>query len=417
MRTNPERLAWRILLTAFAVFLLLCGSVLYLIQWYIFQSTVDLALDLTVSRGTVRIKLPNTEEPIAVTDRRDDLERDAVILTDPTSQAVLTFSDPRSGEPIASLVIFRDSELSLIQAQAPRFGLNNNPYAIQVSSPSGRYEVLILETARRPINFELLSAQAFTRMTEHGHYIIDANGQKTTVTVREGQALVIERNTGQPVDLASQQRAVVAPPESSPSVLEAERSLLTNSDFSLDYEIGWEFYNDREPPGSARNTVFDGRSVVVIDRSQANWPDLSLGHGETGLVQFLDADVSGYGYLEIRATFYVDEQSLSTCGVAGSECPMMINMIYEDADGARQVFIHGFYASHDPSLGYPQACATCRSDHERINLRSWYTYETGNLMELWPAEQRPVRINQISFYASGHAYKVYVSEVDILVAD
>jgi hypothetical protein len=217
--------------------------------------------------------------------------------------------------------------------------------------------------------------------------------------------------------LGDGQRSVIETHGDELRALEAERNLIMNSDFAQDFETGWDFYNDREPPGTAYNAVFDGRPVAVIDRSQENWPNLRLGHGETGLVQFLDTDISDHDYLELRATFYVQEQSLSTCGVAGSECPMMVRMVYDDINGTEQVYIHGFYANHDPAQGWPLACATCRTDHERIALNSWYTFESGNLMALLPSELRPARVRQVSFYASGHAYKIYVSEIALLVAE
>ncbi len=103
------------------------------------------------------------------------------------------------------------------------------------------------------------------------------------------------------------------------------------------------------PPGSVYNAVIDGRPVVVFDRSQENWPGIRLGHGETGLIQSIEMDVSEYPTLELRATFYVDEQSLSTCGQRGSECPMMFRIDYVDVQGGERAYITGFYALHDPA--------------------------------------------------------------------
>lgn len=414
MRSNPERLAWRVLLASFIVFQLLCGSVIYLAQWFLFRSTVDMGLDLAAARGTVILTHPNTEEAIAVADRRSDLEQGTIIHTDSTSQALLTFVDPNTGQPVASLVLFRDSEITLNLAKAPRFGLNRAPYRIQVSSMSGSSDVLILGNDHRGVQLDIVSPQATAQMTDSGKYSIDISEQDTQVTTYSGLALVIENGTDRKVVLANDERTVIGDGEK-PAILEAEQSILTNGDFSSLIETGWNSYNDREPPGAVQNVIFDRRPAVMIDRAQQNWPDEILGHGETGLVQFLDVDVSDYSYLEIRATFYVDEQSLSTCGIAGSECPMMIRMKYLDPEGQPQVFIHGFYATYDPGLDYPTICLSCRTDHERINLKSWFTYESGNLITQAPT-QRPVHITELSFYASGHAYKVYVSEIELLVA-
>jgi hypothetical protein len=257
----------------------------------------------------------------------------------------------------------------------------------------------------------------FARMSTSGQSLVDVSSRNTRATVRQGEMWVVESSSGQNATVEAGESSILRDRASELHAQEAEQALVANGNFEEPYSVGWEFYNDREPPGTAYNSVFDGRSVVVIDRSQANWPDLALGHGETGLVQRLDVDVSGRSSLELRAAFYVAEQSLSTCGVAGSECPMMLHMKYIDPRGIEQVYIHGFYAVHDPGLNYPTTCPTCRTDHERINVRSWYTFESGNLLELLPATQRPGWLTEVSFYASGHAYKVYVAELDLFVGD
>lgn len=417
MRTNPEQLAWRILLASFLVFLLLCGSTLYVIDWFIFRSTIELDVSLTVARGTVGIVLPNTGEPIAVTDRRGGITANTVIQTDPTSQATLTFSDPRTGEPVASLTLFRDSKLTISQARAPRFGLNQRPHRIVIENLSGRGELLTLSASGRQAECHLLTPQAHIIVSESGQYLFDSTAQGVRIVALSGQALFTSRATGQSTTLSDNQCVSIDSATGSTTPCSIGISLLGDTEVTQDYTNGWILSNDQEPFGLVENTTFDGRPVLVIDRSQGHWAGLTLGHGETRLTRTLDVEVSAYSYLELRATFYVDEQSLSTCGIAGSECPMMIRLVYLDPQGQEQVFIHGFYATHDPTTNYPMACATCRTEHERINLQSWYTYESGNLMTLLPPEQRPSRIREISFYASGHAYKVFVSDIDLLVSE
>jgi len=416
MHSNPERLAWNILMAAFAVFLVLCGIAAYLAQWLVFQSTVDLDINLTVARGTVSVLQPATGEPIAVSDRKSDLEAGVIIQTDPQTQATLTFVDPRTNVPVASMIIFRDSQVHLISAVAPRFGLNRRPYQVQVESGSGRMEFLLLDTGTHSTHLEAISTQMFARMQEEGRYIIDITPRDSHIAAETGEALVVERRTGNNVILVQGEQATLSDDSNAPYVEPAQQSVLVNPDFRESYNVGWKFYNDREPPGEAYNAVFDGRPVIVIDRSQGHWPDTRLDHAETGLVQALNVNVSTVASLELRATFYVDEQSLSTCGVAGSECPMTLHIKYIDPTGAEQTYIHGFYAAHDPSLGYPTTCLSCRAEHDRISSSTWYTFESGNLLSLFPSEQHPVRITEISFYSSGHAYKIYVSEINLFVA-
>jgi hypothetical protein len=416
MRANPERVAWQVLTVAFVVFLLICLGAVYVAQWYIFQSATDMKVNLVVSRGTVQLRPANSDEPIAITDRRDDLRGEATILTDSTTQAALTFLDPRTSDVIASLVVFPDTEIRLVEMAAPRYGLNSNPYVIRASDLSGQLEVLVFDPSPQSTQFELLSQHASTYISEQGHYTIATNGQNSEITVWDGSAVVDSNGNRDRIELGRNQHTVIQNTGESITITDAEIPLVVNHDFSHALDEGWRLYNVGIPIGNASTTVFDGRPVVIFDRSQGHWPDQALGHGETGLIQELQVDVTDYANLEIQATLFIDEQSLSTCGEAGSECPLMMNINYIDPAGNEQEFIHGFYATTEPQLSYPQACASCRSEHERINLKSWYTYESGNLLELWPAEQRPEYINSISVYASGHAYKVFLSDISILAS-
>lgn len=418
MRQNPERLAWRILLASFLVFLILCASTIYLTQWYLFRSMTEMRVTLKAARGTVTITLPTTREEIAVSGERSGLTAGTTIRTDTNSQAVLTFLGRQSDEPIASVVVLRDSEIVLQQALAPRFGLNRNPFMIAIQALSGRSEILILRPNERGLALMVTSPHATIALREVGHYALEVTDQRTRVSTQKGLATVTDLASGTTINLTSNRQTLLGQSSNNgPPVLEAEISLLRNSDFSQGVDTAWQLTSVGDPAGKVYGAAIEGRPSLVLDRSQSNWPDLQLDHGETRLTQEVNADVSTYDYLEIRGAFYVEEQSLSTCGIEGSECPMMIRLDYLDANGTERVFIHGFYAYYNPGLNFPLACDTCRTEHEGISMRTWFTYRSGNLINILPPDQRPAYIQRLSFYASGHAYKVYVAEMDLLVAN
>ena len=417
MYTKPERIAWRILVIAFAVFLLIIGSLAYGTYWFVFQSTVTMPVQLNVARGTVRVISPNTSEPIAVTDTRDDLPEEVEIVTDPTSQAVMSFIDPLTEESIASLVVFRDSTVRVSLTSAPRFNVNRNSYQIQVECDEGRAEVLLFEQSQRTSEFAFITPHSFVRSSQAGRYYVSVSGANTVVTNREGSVLVVERDSGHHVELEAESTTRVFESDSDLDDTTSEHSMSVNHVFQESYDETWTLYNDEEPSGSAYNETINGRRVIVLDRSQQHWPGVALGHGETGLIQEIGNPIGSSSGLEIRATFLIEEQSLSTCGFLGSECPMMVLLKYTSRDGSLREMRHGFFANHDPELGWPGSCDSCRMEHERVNANSWYTYESGNLLTLLPPGQRPVMINEISFYASGHAYRVFVSEIGIYISD
>ena len=416
MRANPERVAWRVMIASFAAFLLLCGGSIYLVQWYFFESDIDLTAELMPARGTVRMLAPSAGIEEAVTDRRSDQGLPFEVSTD-TSQAAIRFSDPRSGTPLASVILLHDSDVSVLEATGPRYPVNRDPYRIQLESSSGRVEIVVTGGQNEGTSVTLATPHGTTLLEEPGHYIVETTADRTRVTVNRGIATIRAPLTNALVEVPAGHRTTIDRSQDLPTIVAGDDTLLTNGDFSEPFVEGWTFYDDSVlPAGAVANLPFDGRNSLAIDRSAANWPGVTLDHGETGLRQQVDKDVRGYSYLELRGTFLVEEQSLSTCGQAGSECPMMIRIKYIDVQGIEREYIQGFYAYHDPSRDYPLTCDTCRTEHERINLGTWYTFKSGNLFTVLPPEQKPAIIQQVRFYASGHAYKVYVSEMQLLSA-
>jgi hypothetical protein len=319
MRSNPERLAWRILVAAFTVFLVLCAFAGYAIWWFVLQSTVPLETSVAVA-GDSEYHSGSTRVPTRCLPTGMASNKRMAFPSRPIDDAgCLTFEDPST--LMVAVVIFQDSELSIRSARAPRFALNQHPYQVELELTSGRVEVLVFDAVRR-IDVEVGSAHAVTRNAGRGHYVIEVTEASTTVIAKSGQARVTAQDDGQTVNLREQERTAVTERAGELRRVPAEIGLLTNGNFEEPLDIGWDFYNDQSPPGGAYNSVVDGRSVVAIDRSQANYPDERLSHGETGLVQkTLEIDVTDYSTLTLRATFFIEEQDLWTGGEKGSECP------------------------------------------------------------------------------------------------
>jgi hypothetical protein len=129
-----------------------------------------------------------------------------------------------------------------------------------------------------------------------------------------------------------------------------------------------------------------------------------------------------YDFLALRATFYVDFQSLAGCGTRGSECPLMLRMDYIDVEGEARQWFHGFYAREEGD--YPVRCSTCSQDHDQLNEKAWYTYESPNLLSFFKPEPdeafvpdlTPRTIVALWIYASGHQYDVWIDEVALIAA-
>jgi hypothetical protein len=146
-------------------------------------------------------------------------------------------------------------------------------------------------------------------------------------------------------------------------------------------------------------------------------------HGATFCKQGLSKgqhwiDVTDYNFLELRVSLYIQYQSVAACGVAGSECPLMILIDYVDINGVERGLSYGFYAV--PNEQYPPRCATCwqdHIDHIRIGEQVWYNFDSSNIFSILPENQRPASISSIYFYASGHQYDTRIGEVSLIAGN
>jgi hypothetical protein len=419
MRSNPERLAWGVLLAAASVFCALCVSTGVFLRWFIFESSVQLEVELSVSRNTVGVSVEGRAEETE-RGRRLLVER-ATLTTDSTSQAFLIFRDSYSNRVLATLTLFHDSVITIHNTGRPRFETSASPYTVEIIGERGRGDVLIATDLGRDIRFGVLAAYDTTvDLDQSGHYTIALGGDHAGVTTHAGQAVLGLRASGL-TETVSQGYSGIAPgpdPDHPIGIVPAGQDLLINSGFEFydppgeDLPSSWGCYNDQEeldePHGQSTRETSDGRAVLRIRRVGEG-----LNHAETGCRQLFDLDLAAYSYLELRATMYMGFQDISTCGIAGSECPVMLRIVYVDGEGELREWIHGFYSLYTISE-WPITCPSCRQDHERINGHTWYTYESGNLVNILPPETKMHSLVEVRFYASGHAYDVMLDEVSLI---
>ena len=112
----PERLAWRVMLTAFAVFCLLGASALYGIYFFLFESMIAIPTALQVTQGTVGITGADLIETV---EREQEILTNTVtgVSTDSQSQATIQFWDDKVAEDespglIAAVTLQRNTYLT-----------------------------------------------------------------------------------------------------------------------------------------------------------------------------------------------------------------------------------------------------------------------------------------------------------------
>ncbi len=426
LRQNPERLAWLVMLVAFGSFCILCIGTLAFAQWFIFESTVPLTIELAVSRNTVGVSKEGQSEETERDARQ--IEGEIALTTDSTSQALLTFRDPYDGHVLATFTLFHDSLIQLRHTGRPRFAAGNAPYTIELLGQRGHSDIIISPNPSRDIRFRILTVyQTTIEMHEPGYYGVVLGGENIGITTRTGSATLRYDDRENPLsqEVPVGYQGIVPGTDQLIETMPANINLIYNSSFVL-YEptedaglsllpAAWGCYHQQdelnEPRGEAVRGEFDGRAIMHIRRAGDG-----LNHAETGCRQlFTEMDLTPYSTLEVRSTFYIRSHSISTCGIKGSECPLMLRMVYLDENGETQEWIHGFYTKYTIPE-WPLTCQSCRQDHERLNPGTWYTYESGNLVTTLPEAARMKHLIEVRFYASGHAYDVMVDEVSLVVS-
>ncbi len=416
------------MLTSFAVFCAIVVLMIAGVRYFLFQSTIPMDATIQIARGTPTLVGTNLVST-AVT-KPSSIVHDSTLTTDNQAQASILFYDPlHEDELVATVTVHSGSSLNLTQDTRPRFDLSSDAYWLDFDDVYGEFDVFVPEGLGRSVLIAFTTTLGpSARLTASGNYTLIAAGQQVQVTNYSGDALLgVSEQPSQPVPVGN---VATVRADDNQVVLAPLTNLLGDSSFStnnvLDFisstdqmrDEVWRCLNRQvdDPPGEFGLTMVDGRPALRLLRDQG-----AESHGETTCLQGLGTgtgglDVSSYSSISIRATFKIVSQSLSACGSQGSECPVMLRMDYIPVSGGTEQWYHGFYAFVDPNRFFPSSCDSCNEQHEMISPNVWYTYDSHNLKATFAPERVPQSILNLRFYASGHQYEVYVSQV-ALIAD
>ena len=443
-RINPQHLAWSILLACFALFCVLLVSALVTADHFLFQSTLPMDAILNVGRGTVSLAdLANPVEQVGINGAA--LQDGTIIRTDPQSQGTIRFVDGEQGQKrlLATLTLQRNSRVTLLGAQRPRFPWSRRGHEIVLQDVIGEMNLTITEQAGPRLSVQgITPGRAWLEMSGPGTYTIEgaseelrlfnhsgrgrlesADGLQNRLVPPGGQGAVLYDDPG--VELRYGYT----------NLLQDEAFDLLRAGASASAGNAWTCGHDPadNPPGTHEFMAHDGLQFLRF---------LRLGgittHGENFCFQHfgqngLDLNELDLEYLSLRVSFYVNQISLASCGSRGSECPLMLRMDYLDqeylstledqpaGDGlVRAVppgvdaikWRHGFYThSRDD---WPLRCDTCIQDHQLIHDKSWYVYESPNLLTLFAPDPPPEKVVSVWVYTSGHEYDVWIRDVALL---
>lgn len=413
MRKNPERLAWAVLLASFGTCLALAVAVPLTTRAVVLYARMPQPVVLEVQRAPLRVLLAGRGVPVAVTETRTDIPERTTIATDSTAGQLLVSAPGPGAEPVARVQIYDDTEMTLLYARSPRFRASRLPHQVVLSVARGRVRIGVFDAEQRPTTVEVATPYGRVKLIA-GSYEVKVMGETAEVAVRDGRAVLSAVTASLPVEplvLGPAERAVV---QNGRVVgpLAGARNLIANGDFRLPLDAAgsWSSYDEQTDPQQPRAQV---RLVVNQGRSAAEFFRQGSNHAEVGIRQPINYDVRDFSFLELHLAVRIDMQNIAGyggCGYLSSECPIIVALKYKDINGNDQEWLHGFYTG-DPAPGWPLHPWT-----ERVAPGVWYSYDSGNLMEELSATP-PATVKEIVIYASGHSFRAFVSEVELLAQE
>ena len=403
-RERPERVAWVVLLGSFALFLiLLIGIPLGLRNLY-HSAAVRQPLRFETTIGTVLLYPPRSDQPIALTGRRDGIGEGSRLETkgEATQGELGLPVNSQSDELMGTVVLFPNTSLEILRSRRPYFAGSNQPYIVRVRLSEGQVRLFTKSALDRPVEVQIETPHG-EALLEEGNYTLLVHAESTEVVVNQGLARISRREQDTVMiepGLRSwlQQDGTTLPP------VPAEHNLLRDGAFDGPLGQDWEDYFD--PPYTTPGTVTfleqDGRQVARFYRIGEDGI-----HTEVGIRQVVNEAVHSYDSLVVRLDVKLNWQTLAGAGEKSSEFPLRVEITYTDTYGKVETWGWGFYNT-EPRPEYPLFGG------EQIDLFSWHSFESNNLIEELEAT-RPARIDSIRIYASGWNYESFASDVGLIV--
>lgn len=389
---NPQTTAWIVLSVSFAVFCLLVVGAFLGGKRYYETASVSEQARLKLESGIVLFRDSVTSTLINASDNLELREGDELLVGQGARATVTAFD--------GSVVrLYPGSEVALSELRKSRFHdgftrvslkVNKGPVRVEVGEPSARESTVALLTPHGRAS------------VLPGSYGVEVGDEQSRISARQGAAAVLAKTSA--FELRSGEKALLSA-EAARGPLPEGDPLIKNGDFSQGFSQ-WGTLDQHEPgrpeePGKRELATekIGGRDAVALRVSRLSPAGT---HGETGLFQIVNKDLSDYRSLRLRANVKVTGQSLSGGGYMGYEYPVMIRARYRDSTGGQIDWTHGFFVSNPEGRPTPNG--------EQVPRGEWITYD-GELMELNP---RPVFLISLEVLGAGHTYDGSIANVELV---
>jgi len=415
MNKNPQVIAWIVMIVSFLTCIALAIGTPLGIRWFIFNATQPLEVLLEPQDGIVTFQSNGRGAQEVIGETVEVSPKSRIELSSNDAEALLLFYLPQQPEaPVSTLQVNGETALVFRTARTPLFEHSPLPNHISLQVDASKRLQISVGGDTRASLLQITTPQGTLKL-EEGAYTLAVDAERTEIIVSRGRAHVPDPQSDSTVVLSDAQLVELTAEGRGTIRSSSSRDILRNGDFSRPLAPYWDTFTLRKqfPEESDGEVIHNEgeRPHVVFERE-------GVGHIEVGLVQRLNHDVRDIQALHVTALLRVDKQSIPLCGVAGTECPVMLRITYLDAQGGHHEWLQGFYAR--VGSGYSAVCTICEGSPEHIQVpaQSWYPYTSPNLLPLLKKRgATPATIENLEVYASGHTFRAAVAEIAMLVEE
>jgi hypothetical protein len=394
------------------------GGTILGLNRFLRHSTRPLTINVQANQGTVVVYQDgNGTRAVRPGDLPHGVSQSENVQTNATDTGLLLVYPPGSGEIVARIQVYGNSNVQIEEATSPRFRFNPDEQKLALRLVSGRLQLILPDSLEFPFVVEVETPQgAAVTVRRAGQYSFWVSPAETQVAVLEGEATVTANGAG--VALQTDQRATIAEGGGPVGPLSSQRNLVQNGNFT-DGLAEWLLF----PAGLEQPDQPAGEVVVreISGEPRLHFGRVGEGHADLTVRQLIDQDVTDYESLHLQATMRVLNQDVEVCGSLGSECPLTIAIDYRDAAGADRTWQQGFYAFGETANNTPDVCTSCSApfnEHIRVPLGQLVFYESGNLLEQLAQQNITVSfIKNIRLITAGHSFEAEVVAVDLLAEE
>lgn len=379
------RQVWVVLIFSTLAFLLLCGALFAGVSGFLEGVTVSNSAKLEVLPGSaLAVQRHGTTAPELITGTTNLKEGD-VITTGHNDQAFITMFDA------GTIAMSFDTQLELDKLRTNRFFQSAKEIGLALHTGVARFSTSDSD-GYASAQYTVSTDQADVQIEPNSHVRVTVQGQQadktTQVVVDDGRATLLSH--GKRLEVGAAQMAWASGNDVPQGPVEAQQDLIKNGDFkeqptSSAEEIengglgtaGWLPIRDERTQSSAPVSIsvtserFGASELQAVKLTSQGGPDQ---YALVGIRQYINSPVDFLHThtIELTATIKLVTQGLSAGGPRGDVYPLIIRIVYTDADGKPHDWKRYFYfQGADPDL----------SDLTRIKVPEATWQSTGELIE------------------------------------